>query len=335
MDSAAVVHHDVCMTAALPDKSPLPAGLTSRPATLADVEAITEQMGAVTTALIGFPKHSFDDVSNYLRDPKLDLATDSLLVFDGTELVGTSTILPHVGTTLTDLDVYAADPAVAAWLVDRAIKRAIEQARAGGEAEVTISLGMDQAEQVLPVLSAERGLSLQTTIQRMQLDHSGPVQAPTVPAGVVVRRGAFDDATRRAAHQVIASSFADQPSAVPRPYDDWLALREARSTFDWLQLTLLEIDGRAVGCRECNDNFLKTENCNYIGRLAVIPEARGRGLAKYLLQDAFALDAAAGRTGTILHVDSSNPTPAVGLYLNVGMTPRLTSHIWRHTIALT
>lgn len=54
------------MTAALPS---LPTGLTSRPATLEDADAITEQMGAVTAALIGYPKHSFDDVSNYLRDP--------------------------------------------------------------------------------------------------------------------------------------------------------------------------------------------------------------------------------------------------------------------------
>ena len=321
------------MTAALPDKSTLPTGFTSRPATLEDAEAITEQMGAVTAALIGYPKHSFDDVSNYLRDPKLELATDSLLVFDGTELVGTSTVLPHVGTSLINLDVFAADPAVAGWLLDRGIERALEQAH--GSSEVTISVGMDQADQLLPVLYAERGFSRQTTIQRMQIDHSGPVQGPPVPAGVVVRRGALDDATRRAAHQVIATAFADQPSAVPRPYDDWLASREARSTFDWMQLTLLEIDGRAVGYRECNDNFLKTDNCNYVGRLGVVPEARGRGLAKYLLLDSFALDAAAGRSGTILHVDSSNPTPAVGLYLSVGMTPRMTSHIWHRTIPLT
>ena len=56
---------------------------------------------------------------------------------------------------------------------------------------------------------------------------------------------------------------------------------------------------------------------------------RGRGLAKFLLRDQFALDAAAGRTGTILHVDTNNPTPALDLYLSVGMTATLVIDAWQ------
>jgi ribosomal protein S18 acetylase RimI-like enzyme len=128
-------------------------------------------------------------------------------------------------------------------------------------------------------------------------------------------------------------AFSTQPGADPRPYDEWAASRESRSTFDWSQLTTVEVDGRAVAVRECNDNFVSSENCGYIGRLAVVPDARGKGLAKFLLYDAFATDAAADRSGTILHVDSSNPTPAVGLYTSVGMRPDLISDIWRRTVS--
>lgn len=97
-------------------------------------------------------------------------------------------------------------------------------------------------------------------------------------------------------------------------------------------MTIVEVDGQAVGVTECNDNFVSTDNCGYVGRLAVVPSARGRGLAKFLLRTAFAADAAAGCDGTILHVDTGNPTPAVALYTGVGMRPDLISDIWQRTI---
>ena len=70
-----------------------------------------------------------------------------------------------------------------------------------------------------------------------------------------------------------------------------------------------------------------------MGRVGVLLEARGHGLAKYLLQNAFAIDAAAGRAGTILHVDSANPTPALGLYLWVGMRPILVIDVWNRVVS--
>jgi ribosomal protein S18 acetylase RimI-like enzyme len=81
--------------------------------------------------------------------------------------------------------------------------------------------------------------------------------------------------------------------------------------------------------RECSDEFVEDENCGYIGWLGVLEEARGKGLAKFLLRDAFHADAMNGRTGTILHVDTNNPTPALGLYLSVGMRATLVIDLWR------
>ena len=93
-----------------------------------------------------------------------------------------------------------------------------------------------------------------------------------------MRRGALDESSRRAAHAVLVEAFRTQPGADPRAYDEWVASRESRSTFDWSQLTTVELDGRAVAVCECNDNFVSTDNCWYVGRLAVVPEARGSGL---------------------------------------------------------
>jgi GNAT superfamily N-acetyltransferase len=313
----------------------LPAGLTVRPIQASDNEAITALMGAYTAKLLGFPKFSLEDVANYLRDPAIDLTTDSWLVFDGTELVGCGTASRY--GTRVELDATAADPAVLAWVLDTTNHRADQLATTVDRAPddqsgVTVGLGILRDDKLLPELAAARGFERGTTVQRMEIRPETPPEPPAIPAGVTLTDGASDDAVRRAAHQVMTEAFADQPTSLPRPYDDWAASRESRSTFDWSQLTLLELDGRPVAMRECNDNFVTSENCGYVGRLAVLPEARGRGLAKFLLEDAFARDAAAGLAGTILHVDTSNPTPAVQLYLHVGMRPRVITDIWRRTV---
>ena len=43
----------------------------------------------------------------------------------------------------------------------------------------------------------------------------------------------------------------------------------------------------------------------------------------------FSADAAAGRVGTLLHVDTNNTTPALGVYESVGMRPVLVIDAWR------
>jgi mycothiol synthase len=310
-----------------------PPGLTVRPIELSDVPAIHAQTAAYTSALLGFVKHGLDDVESYLHDPAMNLTTDSWLVYNGDELVGNGTANP-AGNGRVSVDVFAADPAVAGWLIDTATNRAVEHGRAAGDHDVLISLGILRDDQVMAQLATDRDFAVKTSVHRMEIRHPAPLEPPTVPEGVVIRRGAFDEATRRAAHQVITQSFGDQAGATPRPYDEWLLSRERRTTFDWSQLTLIEVEGKPVAIRECNDNFVRSENCGYIGRLGVLPEARGRGLATFLLHDAFALDTAAGRSGKILHVDISNPTPAVQLYLGVGMRPTVIIDAWRKALPL-
>jgi mycothiol synthase len=315
--------------------STLPTALTVRPAELADAAAIAAQMAAYTTPLLGFPKHSYENVADYLQDPAIDLATGSWLVHDGDELVGSATAVMMGGRPQVDLDVFAADPAVAAWLFAAASERAVEMARTAGLPEVRLHFGQLEQDAAFGRMLADGGFTKGTSIHLMRIDHTMPTRAPEPPAGVKLQVGAADEATKRAAHRIIAESFATQPGAVPRPYDDWVASRESRSSFDWAQLTVAELDGEAVGVRECSDQFLSSDNCNYIGRLGVLPEARDRGLAKFLLADQFARDAAAGRTGTTLHVDTNNPTPALGLYLSVGMRPTVVTHIWEKHVHLT
>jgi ribosomal protein S18 acetylase RimI-like enzyme len=303
----------------------LPSGHTWRPMRLADAPLIAERSGAYTSALLGYPKHSPEDVANYLRDPGTNPATDGWVVLgpDGS-FAGSATAVPITGGSHVNVDILGSDPAVLDWLLEQAEHRA--------PAGAIVKVGAIRQDEVLPLVLTARGYAIGTAVHRMRITFDGPVAEPVAPAGVVVRRGAPDEASRRAAHAVLIEAFAEQAGALPRPYDEWAASRESRSTFDWSQVTIAELDGQAVGVTECNDNFVSTDNCGYVGRLAVVPSARGRGLAKYLLRNAFAVDFAAGRTGTILHVDTGNPTPAVALYTAVGMHPDLTSDSWMRTV---
>ena len=308
----------------------LPAGATARPTQLDDAAELREHLAAHSTALIGTHQYSAEGVANFLRDPALNLATDAWIVESDGRMIGAGAAV-CAADKLT-IEVSSADAEVAGWLLDTALARATEQLHATGVPEATVSLGIIHEDKQLATLAAARGLTWATSSRRMMINHTGPVEAPPVPTDLVVRGGAEDDAVRRSAHRVITESFAGQTNAIPRPYDEWVAQHEARSTFDWSMLTVLELDGEPVAVRECDTNFVKSNDCGYIGRVGVLEAARGRGLAKFLLQDQFAIDAAAGRSGTMLHVDSSNPTPAVGLYLSVGMRPDIVNDIWRKAL---
>jgi GNAT superfamily N-acetyltransferase len=299
---------------------------------LDDSPAIQAHLAGHSVELIGVHQYSPEGVANFLRNPVLDLESDTWLVSVDGEITGTAATVHRADSV--GIEVVSTDSATAGWLLDRATDRAAELGREVNAAALTLSFGILGPDRLLATLAADRGFTHQTSFQRMKILHTGPVEPPAVPDGIVVHRGATDEAMRRTAHRLIAESFAAQPSASPPEYGEWVASREARTTFDWSQLTVLDLDGEPVAIRECDTNFVNSDGCNYVGRLGVLPRARGRGLARFLLRDQFAVDAAAGLAGTLLHVDSSNPTPAVGLYLSVGMAPDIVADIWRRKLEL-
>ncbi|NIK60295.1 GNAT family N-acetyltransferase [Kribbella shirazensis] len=315
------------MTAVLPETH------TVRPPTREDAQAILELVSAYNTSVIGFADYTLEDAEDELSEPGFDLATDSWLVFDDDRLVGYGAVFGKGDHRDLDIDIVTAEVDVERWLLDRVLDRAAGFAREYGHAAVQVDTVNYQADVARRDRFAGYGFERGTTFHRMRIDHAGQVAAPDVPAGVTVRRGTPDETSQRAAHDVLNAAFDGQFGFTPRPFEEWKASQENHSAFDWSQLTLLELDGEVVAMRLCNDQFVEDEDCGYVGRLAVLEKARGKGLAKFLLRDQFAVDAAAGRTGTILHVDTNNPTPALGVYLSVGMQAVLVMEVWRRQVS--
>ncbi len=312
----------------------LPSSYTVRPPTLEDAQAVLELVSDYNISVVGFADYTLDDAQDELSEPGFDPETDGWLVFDDGRLVGYGSIFGKGDHHLLDLDVVTTDPVVELYLLDRVERRAAELAAQYGHQAVQVDIANYQADKAREERLAGYGFERGTVFYRMRIDHEGTVPAPAVPAGVTVRRGAPDEASRRAAHDVLNASFTGQFGFSPRSYEEWHASLESFSAFDWSQLTTLEIDGETVAVRACWDQFVEDENCGYIGRLGVLEKARGKGLAKFLLRDQFALDAAAGRTGTILHVDTNNPTPALGVYQSVGMQATLVLEVWRREVTV-
>ncbi|TDW23119.1 GNAT family N-acetyltransferase [Kribbella kalugense] len=310
----------------------LPSSYTVRPPSKEDAQAFLELVSDYNTSVIGYADFTLEDAEDELTEPGFEPETDGWLVFDGDRLIGYGAVFGKGDHRSLDLDNVTADPVVERWLLDRVVDRAAEFAREYGHASVQLDGVVYQADTARRDRFAGYGFAPGTTFHRMRIDHDGPVAAPSVPDGITVRRGAPDEAGQRAGHAVLNGSFDGQFGFTPRSFEEWRASQENFSAFDWSQLTLLELDGEVVAMRSTTNQFVEDENCGYIGRLGVLEKARGKGLAKFLLRDQFALDAAAGRTGTILHVDTNNPTPALGVYLSVGMQAVLVMEVWRREV---
>lgn len=172
------------------------------------------------------------------------------------------------------------------------------------------------------------------TFQRMRLDHGlTPPSPPSPPAGVTVRE-ARHESDLRDAWSVHQRAFADHWGGEPeRDFDTWLEYQRSFAGFDPRLWSIAHLDGTAVAL--CAGSDARAEDgIGYVPLLGVLSEARGRGIARHLLQREFLRSARRGYAVTELTVDSQSLTGADRLYRSVGMAPTLVIDSWLRPIAL-
>ena len=310
--------------------SELPDGCSWRRPNVDDAEAILDLVTKHNTALIGFADCTLDDLRDELTDPGFDAATDGWVVHDRAgNVVGYGAASAKGASEMVDLDLLSADEAVADWLWSQGLERAAEMGAKAGHDAVTVDVGIYQTDVAQQARATARGFVPATTFQRMRIDFDEEPIEPVVPADVVVRRGPGDEAFRRDGHSVSSRAFVDHFGYVRRSFEEWHASIESSATHDWAQLLVAYRHGVPLAMVRGTDNFVEDEECGYVATLAVLHEARGTGLAKLLLRQSFVDDHRRGRRGTILHVDANNTTPALDLYLSVGMRPVLAVDVWQ------
>ena len=313
----------------------LPDGYTWSCPALDDVEAIYALVAVHDTRVVGFPDLTLDDVRDELNDPDFNPKSDGWLVADSDgAVVGYGWASRKGISDEIVIDVLITDDDVDGWLWERVLDRCGEIAAELGHAEVNVDIGIFRADDDQRRRAEHLGFTPSTTFHRMRVDHVELPPEPELPSGVEVGIGLDAEQFRRDALSVTSAANVGQFGYVARTFDEWRDATEASSAHDWSQLRVVYLEGEPVAALQANDQFVEDENCGYVQRLAVVEAARGRGLAKLLLRQAFAADARRGRAGTILHVDTNNPTPALDLYLGVGMRAVLVIDVWRRKLDL-
>ncbi|MEU8245600.1 GNAT family N-acetyltransferase [Nonomuraea sp. NPDC048916] len=302
-----------------------------------DASVIHQLVTASDIDVIGQADSTLDDIADQLAEPGFDLERDAWLSHDDDGRPNAWAWACRNGDSdLVDIEVIVrpgADPSgdLAGRLWRTVLGRAGELARERGHDGATVDIGIYRADEARQALARQHGFEPGTSYHRLRIDHDGPLDPPAPLPGLTLHTGETDD-VRREAHRIHQEGFAEHFGFVPVDYEQWHERRQAQSVTDWSRLTVARIDGRPAAVAIGNDQFVSDEGCGYVATLAVLPAFRGRGLGRFLLRHAFAADAARGRKGTILHVDSNNATPALDLYLSAGMRLVLVIDIWRRRI---
>jgi mycothiol synthase len=141
-------------------------------------------------------------------------------------------------------------------------------------------------------------------------------ESPALPAGYAIRP--FGPGDERAAYDVIDRAFAEWPDREGGSFEDWSASSLGRPGFEPSLLALAvrgdEVAGALLLVIEAGEGW--------VDQLAVARQHRGRGLARALLQHAFAETWRRGLRRAGLATDSR--TGARGLYEHLGMHVRKT-----------
>jgi mycothiol synthase len=285
----------------------LPAGLTTRPLTPEDLDAVFAVEAAQQQHDIGRVDVETADFLGEWQRPSFDLTTMSLGVWDGPELVAYAQI-PYPGRgdvgVLPSYRRRGIGTALAGWLATTA--RALGHPATGG-----VTPEGSDGDRLLEKL----GYRVRWTSWVLQLPEGAAVPSRDVPPGYQIRAATPDD--YEAVWNVVEDAFLEWSVRERDTLDDFLAVTVRRPGHEpWMLRVVTEPAGDVVGTALLVMAGDPVEE-GYVERLAVRKDQRGQGLAQALLVDAFEQGRQHGAPRSGLSTDSR--TGALSLYEKVGM----------------
>jgi len=291
----------------------LPDGLTARPHTLDDAQAVCDLVAATEIVDAGEAAIELEDIQGDWARSSFDLATQSIGLWDGSRLVAAGEVFKG---RRADAGVHPEHRGrgIGTWL-------------AGWVEDCARSSGSKLVGQTVPGGSGaeeffrDRGYREGWTSWVLQLPPDATIEPQPLPHGHALRefRGGEDGWT---AFHLVEDAFNEWPDREPSNYDDWAPRGPLRPGFEpWQIRFVTDADGTDVGV--CYT--ILAGATGYVDAIAVRADQRGLGLARALLADAFARAREHGASVSELSTDSR--TGALGLYEHVGMHVTQT---WRH-----
>lgn len=288
----------------------LPAGLTHRPLSLDDAPGVLAAIVAEEVHDLGESTMTLEDVqSDWLR-PSYDIASNTVGVFAGDELVAYADLsTPSVAYTavLPDHQGRGIGTALATWVQQTA-------RRAGSDRVGTQVPEGSAADRLMRDL----GYELLWTAWDLELPPHRELAARPLPDGYVLSDAAPED--YKAAWTLLEDAFLEWSERDRASLDDFGARIWGRPDHEPWNLRLVrDATGDLVGATHVHLAGLDDSDGRsaYVAKIAVRPDHRGHGLAPAMLVDAF--DAARERGATRAYLSTDTRAGARGLYERVGM----------------
>jgi mycothiol synthase len=316
----------------------LPDGFTTRSATTEDAAHVAELWNDRREATQNERPSTPEHIRMRWNHPKVDLSTDSRLVFapDGAligyalirdvkdppvDVFGDFMVHPrHDGSTWLWDDLFG-------WM-DREAQRAI--GRAPADARIVLVAGSPDEDRVAHRHLERHGFTHDRTFHRMVADFAEAPPPPEWPEGIEVRtlvRGVDDEALVTANRD----AFSEHYGYLEQPFEAELAeLRHwlAQDDFD-AGLWFLACEGaEVVGFCTCYAEAPGDTERGLVDVFGVRPAWRRRGIGRALLLHAFAEFSRRGMRGAALTVDTKNKSGAPELYRLVGMRPQRANYTY-------
>jgi GNAT superfamily N-acetyltransferase len=291
-------------------------------ARLDDAHRVATLVEAVDLADIGEKMFDITDIEAEWAGPEIDLDRDVVLVEDARagagradgadgELIAWAQVIGD----RAEADVHPAHrgrglgTALAEWTEQRA--REAGETRIGQTKIDTLAAARELFEQ--------RGYEPGWDSWILRLPEGAQMTTPPLPAGITIRPAAPDE--DHAVYVVVENAFNEWDDRAPRTYEQWRSRVVERPDFDRSLLLVAANDDGPVGV--CFGIHYPDEG--WADQVAVVPELRGRGLARSMLAVLFDELRARGERRMGLNTDSR--TGALGLYLELGM---VVTHTFRH-----
>jgi ribosomal protein S18 acetylase RimI-like enzyme len=283
--------------------SSLPEGFSLRPAADDDLEAVAAVFAAEEAALRGTSSTTSDDLQTWFRIA--GRSGERLVVERGGRIAAAALALSSEGANQLFL---AVDPDVDRALWSALVDRAQESAKARGLEAARVDVAAEDADAAGAL--ADRGYADVRHFFVMAIELAGFAQTAAVPEALLLDTFAPDDA--RAFHAALNESFAGEWGWFPLPFDEWWSLRAGDDKSIWFVARDGDELAGVIRCEPRRDG-------GFVGAVGVRPAWRRRGIARALLETAFAEFRRRGGRVVTLGVDAENPTGATRLYERAGM----------------
>lgn len=293
-----------------------------------DLAAVLSVITADDEAMVGETSMSLEQLETFLRAPAIDPDRDILTVRDdaGRIVAGAAFELRQPGVTSMTFgwvhpEVYGKGigQTILEWGVGTA-RSLVDEAPAGALVETVMPVNVKNERAVR--LAERNGFSATRYFLEMATHLGRDIEVTAFTDGLQLRTMRADEGVERLS-AAIDDAFRDHYGHVEAPIETVIARMENfRSSPMWDDsLVWLAEDGDEIaGFCVCITSRGADPKEGYVGSLGVRRPWRKRGLARFLLTNAFAEYQRRGYESVALDVDADSPTGATRLYESVGMS---------------